>query len=60
MKAYEENRKKRSTAPLFPTSMCSYLFEVVLGIHNIVLGYSSGYAKTKIIALNVDHLAVVF
>ena len=51
---------KKEALLLFPTSMCSFLFEVVLGIHNIVLGYSSGYAKTKIIALNVDHLAVVF
>ena len=40
--------------------VCVLLFEVVLGIHNIVLGHSSGYAKTKIIALNVDQLAVVF
>lgn len=30
VKAYEENLKKRSTAPLFPTSMRSFLFKLYL------------------------------
>ena len=33
VKAYQENLKKRSNAPLFPTSMCSDLFEVLGGLY---------------------------